>query len=174
VLSRQLAADFGREVEMAAIVDKFNELFFGEKVDGRWNGFVSRERWAPRDGLLDRLSQRYDLAIFTGRPWVEAEVTLTRFASGVQFAEIVCDEDVSEHKPAPEGLLLIAGRHPGVGLTYVGDTVDDARSARAAGVPFIGVAPLSNPGHAESASLLKAEGAFAVIHDLNQIEGVLP
>jgi phosphoglycolate phosphatase-like HAD superfamily hydrolase len=58
-------------------------------------------------------------------------------------------------------------------MIYVGDTVDDARCSRAASVPFIGIAAPSNPLNAELAALLGAEGAVAVLDDVNQIEGAL-
>ena len=54
---------------------------------------------------------------------------------------------MSEPKPAPDGLLDIMAAHPDCTLTYVGDTVDDARSARAAGVRFVGIAQPRNPRH---------------------------
>jgi phosphoglycolate phosphatase-like HAD superfamily hydrolase len=55
----------------------------------------------------------------------------------------------------------------------VGDTVDDARSAKAAGVPFVGLASPTSERRAELVSLLHAEGAKAVLDDINQLEGVL-
>ena len=57
---------------------------------------------------------------------------------------------------------------------YVGDTVDDARSARAAGVPFIGIAAQSNPRYAELVDAMRAENAIAILEDVNELEGVLP
>jgi HAD superfamily phosphatase len=55
---------------------------------------------------------------------------------------------------------------------YAGDTVDDARSARAAGVPFIGIAAPSGLRREELVALFRAEGARAVIGDINEIEAV--
>ena len=57
------------------------------------------------------------------------------------FAVIVGGEDVSQHKPDPESLLLALERLgvlPGEAL-YVGDSVTDAQAARRAGVPFVAV-----------------------------------
>ncbi len=54
---------------------------------------------------------------------------------------IVGGEDVSRHKPDPEGLLT-AARMLGVSLSdvvYVGDSEVDARAAHSAGMPFVGV-----------------------------------
>ena len=87
--------------------------------------------------------------------------------------------DVANHKPAPDGLLHILERHstPRTRHTaayYVGDTVDDARSARAARVPFIGVAAPSNPRYLDLVFLFQEEGAFAIIDDINYLEEVFP
>ena len=82
---------------------------------------------------------------------------------------IVSADDVRNGKPHPEGLLKIAARHPRKQLLYVGDTVDDARSARAANVPFIGVAGPETPDRDELVKLLQAEGAIRVVSDVNEI-----
>ena len=136
-----------------------------------------RERWIARAGLLERLSERFQLALFTGRLRWEAELTLRRFAPDLLFEPIVGAGDVPNHKPAPDGLLHI-GKLGGAGfslrdLWYVGDTVDDARSARAAGVPFIGIASPTSERRDELVSLLYAESAKAVLNDINQLEEVL-
>ncbi len=57
---------------------------------------------------------------------------------------------------------------------YVGDTVDDARSARDARVPFIGIAAPSNPLYLDLVFLFQAEGAFAIIDDINYLDEVFP
>ena len=64
--------------------------------------------------------------------------------------------------------------NPGRKLWYVGDTVDDARCARAAGVPFIGIAAPANPRYDRTglpASRRKAP--YAVLDDINYLEEVL-
>lgn len=169
-LSERICADLGAPVEYAAVIDKFNSLFLGDNFDG----LITREVWMPRDGLLERLAQQYDLAIFTGRPSEDAGVTLRRNAANITFDPMITLESVSEPKPSPQGLKIIRELRPGTPLYYVGDTVDDARSGHAAGVPFIGIAALANPLHAELAALLKAEGAIAVLDNVNELEGVLP
>jgi phosphoglycolate phosphatase len=57
------------------------------------------------------------------------------------FDVIVGGEDVSRHKPDPEGLLTAIKRIGGSpsGSLYVGDSVTDAETARRAGVPFAAV-----------------------------------
>ena len=51
---------------------------------------------------------------------------------------------------------------------------DDARSSRAAGVPFIGIATKANPCHEGLVAAMRAVNPFAILEDVNQLEGVLP
>jgi HAD superfamily hydrolase (TIGR01548 family) len=168
-LAQQIALDLGTAVEYEEVVRYFQVIFIGKANDG----LILRERWISEDGLLERLQQRFRLAIFTGRPREEAAITLRRFAPALEFDPIVADEDVQNSKPAPDGLQMIAAGFPDAKLWYIGDTVDDARSARAAGVPFIGIAERSNPRYSDLVSLLKAEAAIAVLDNINQLESVL-
>jgi HAD superfamily phosphatase len=169
-LSTAMIRAQGVTVEYEEVTAYFQEIFHGEDNDG----LILRERWIAHDGLLERLAARARLAVFTGRLKWEAELTLGRFAGGIAFRPIVgCDAGLP-HKPAPDGLLHIAKKFPGSELWYVGDTVDDARSAKAAGVPFVGIAAPGNPGHAALVRLLDREGARAVLDDINALESVLP
>jgi HAD superfamily phosphatase len=168
-LSHHVIAQHGVPVDFHTVVDYFQGLFHGNGTDG----LILREQWIARDGLLDRLAARFDLAIFTGRMRWEAQVTLDRFAPSLHFDPIVGMEDVTELKPAPEGLLKIAAASNGRKLWYIGDTVDDARSARAAAVPFIGIASPHSPKRAELIAVFEAENAIAILDDINQLESVL-
>jgi len=168
-LSTAMIRAAGVDVEYDSVVQHFQGIFHGNGADG----LIMRERWIARTGLLERLSERFQLALFTGRLRWEAELTLRRFAPGLRFEPIVGAGDVPNHKPAPDGLLHICNLKPECKLWYVGDTVDDARSAKAAGVPFIGIASPASERRAELVSLLHAEGAKAVLNDINQLEEVL-
>ena len=159
------------DIEYTDVVDHFQKLFHGENGG---EGLMTHERWVASDGVFARLAASWKLAVFTGRMRWEARLTLDRFAPELPFDPIVGADDVDKHKPAPEGLLKIAAMNPGAELWYVGDTIDDARSARAAGVPFVGIAEPEKPKHAELVALLEREGARAVIADINLLEGVLP
>ena len=169
-LSQRILADLGFPVEYNAVVGEFNRLFVGS--DGV-PGLVSREEWLAAPGLLERLSERFAFAIFTGRMQWEAALTLDRFAKAIRFDPLMCADDVTCAKPHPEGLVRIGERNPGKRLLYFGDVVDDARSARAAGVPFVGVVESRRPRRDEAVAQLRDEGALAVIENINQIEGVL-
>jgi HAD superfamily phosphatase len=168
-LSRKIAADLGVDVPYNTVVDYFNEIFIGKNGDG----LIRREQWFPEPGLLERLRQRFGLAIFTGRLQYEAEITLKRFAPDCSFDPLLCAEHVTKSKPDPEGLLAIQRRQPGRKLWYVGDTVDDARSARAAGVPFIGIAAGNHSRRDEILRLFQEEQAVAVLENVNEIEPIV-
>jgi HAD superfamily phosphatase len=168
-LSQKIAEDLGVEVPYDTVVDYFNEIFIGKNGDG----LIQRESWFPEAGLLERLRERFELAIFTGRLQYEAEITLKRFAPDCTFNPLLCAEHVVRSKPDPEGLLMIRRMHPGRKLWYVGDTVDDARSARAAGVPFIGVAAKNHISRDEILRLFAQEKAAAVVENVNEIESAL-
>ncbi len=166
-LSQRLVLDHGgREVPLAEVVAVFQRYFIG--TNG--NGLILRERWLPRDGLLEQLASRHALGIFTGRPRDEMEMTLARFVPQVQWATTISSGDVAHLKPAPDGLLAIARANPGAEITYIGDNVDDARSARAAGVRFIGIASATS---VELRELFAKESAAAVINNINEIDEVL-
>ncbi len=118
--------------------------------------------------MLDRLSEKFELAIFTGRTTEEAEITLKRQGVRDRFLLITAN-DVEREKPAPDGLLKIAGLRPAKKLLYVGDTVDDARCAGAAKVPFIGIAAPASPRREELLGLFRQEGAIQILKDINEI-----
>jgi len=168
-VTHRLIQDLGFRAPYGAVVAQFQSVFLGDGEDG----LMRREKWVARPGLLERFSGDYRLAVFTGRPRAEAQMTLDRFASQLTFDPIVGAEDVEHGKPAPDGLRKIAALTGTEKIWYVGDTVDDARSARAAGVPFIGIAAQSSPRRAELAALFEAENASAVLADINQLETVL-
>jgi HAD superfamily phosphatase len=166
LLSHRMIQDLGVQVDYPSVVDYFNRVFLGENGDG----LILKEQWMPRNGLLEGLAQRASLAIFTGRARYEADTTLARYAANITFDPLVTDDSVANPKPAPDGLLLIKQHYPDKLIWYLGDTVDDARSAQAAEVPFIGVSTPHNPRHAEITQILREYGAFEVIADINDLD----
>ena len=70
-LSQKICRDLGVEVEYETIVDHFMDLFLNQ-------GLINNERWIPRVGLLEKLSEKSELGIFTGRSTLEATITLER------------------------------------------------------------------------------------------------
>jgi HAD superfamily phosphatase len=169
-LTHRIIASAGVSVPFGEVVEYFQKLFLGDGTDG----LILRERWVARPGMLEKLNERFRFAIFTGRPRPEVDLTLNRFAPGLVFDPIVGMYEVANHKPAPDGLVEIRSASAGSKLYYIGDTPDDARCARAAEVPFIGVAAPSNPRYLDLVFLFQAEGAFAIVDDINYLKEVFP
>ncbi len=159
----------GVSVSARAVSNFGRELYWGRDGDG----FIRDERWLVADGLLERLSGSRRLAIFTGRGTESAMHSLSRFASDVRFDPVITHEVVPDLKPAPAGLIEIGRQVPGTDMVYVGDNVDDQRSAIAAGVPFVGIASPDMPRHEETRALFERRGAAAVLESVNELEGVL-
>jgi HAD superfamily phosphatase len=167
-LTHHLVSSAGVEASFDDVKAHFQDIFLGNGSDG----LILRERWVARPGLLEKLGERFRLAILTGRPKLEAAMTLDRFAPHLVFEPILGMEDVARHKPEPDGLLQIAGEDRDCEVFYVGDTVDDARCARAAKVPFIGIAAPANPGYIDLVFVFGDEGAYAIVDDINFLEEV--
>jgi HAD superfamily phosphatase len=172
VLTHRMIADAGVDRPFEEVKEHFQRLFLeGENGEP---GLINRERWVARPGMLERLAERFRLAVFTGRPSAEARITLERFAPGIPFDPVIGMEQVERGKPHPDGLLRIQRQHCDCRVFYVGDTVDDARCAKSAATPFIGVAAPSNPSYLDLVFLFQDEGAYAIVDDINYLEEVFP
>ena len=167
-LSHHMVTTAGMDVPFAEVKDYFQSIFLGNGDDG----LILREQWVARPGILEKLNQHFRFAVFTGRPRDEASLTLDRFASHLVFDPIVTMQDVENHKPAPDGLLQILSANHCIEAFYIGDTVDDARCARAAKIPFIGIASPANPRYIDLVFLFQEEGAYAIVDDINYLEEV--
>ncbi len=167
-LSHRLIQEAGLAVTYEEVVARFDRLFMG--ANGSGDGLIVRERWIAEPGLFERLAENYRLAIFTGRHAYELEATLRRLGFEARFDPCVTHDADFPPKPAPQGLQHISGLCRGEQLIYVGDTIDDARCARAAGARFVGI----TAGSEELEALFRRESADAILNDINQLESVLP
>jgi HAD superfamily phosphatase len=163
VLSHHLVKEAGQEVPFETVKEHFQKIFLGSGEES----LILREQWVARPGTLEKLAEQFRFAVFTGRPRPEAQLTLDRFAAGFTFDPVIGMHEVTNHKPAPDGLLAM-----GEAAYYIGDSVDDARSARAANVPFIGIAAPSNPRYIDLVFLFQDEGAYAIVDDINYLQEV--
>jgi HAD superfamily phosphatase len=163
VLSHHLVKEAERDVPFETVKEHFQKLFLGSGDES----LILREHWVARPGTLENLAEQFRFAVFTGRPRPEAQLTLDRFAAGFTFDPIIGMHEVTNHKPAPDGLIAM-----GEAAYYIGDSVDDARSARAANVPFIGIAAPSNPRYIDLVFLFQDEGAHAIVDDINYLQEV--
>jgi HAD superfamily phosphatase len=167
-LSHHIVTEGGGSADFETVKARFQHLFRG---DGGPH-LMQREQWVARPGTLEKLGETFRFAVFTGRPKEEARITLDRFARELTFDPIVGMYDVQDHKPHPDGLLRILKDNCDCQVFYVGDTVDDARAARAAKVPFIGIAAPSNPLYIDLVFLFQEEESYAIVDDINYLDEV--
>jgi len=165
-LSTAWVQSLGGKVEYEEVKRKFLELYWGTNGD---RGNVNREKWLLPRPQLRRLAARAELAIFTGRVRKELDYTLDRYGVREFFGHIVTAEDVSRPKPAPEGLLAIVNGRDSSKAIYVGDNVDDALSAQAAGIPFVGVVSREIERSRLREALLRKHGAKAILENVKDL-----
>ena len=141
------------------------EQVSGEMAPFPWPEPYMRREWAivSRE-TLDTL-QPFLLGIATSRPRMEALMALEQHALEPYFPPhvVVAREDAPREKPDPAPLLELAARLGCRQPVYVGDTVNDALAADAAGMPFIGVGPL-----------LQDVDLHYRLRDVNDLPAVLP
>lgn len=164
-LSQELLRRRGMAVEMPRIVEVFNRSYLGPQGDGT-GGLIEKEHWLLPPELLAQLRRRFRLAIFTGRPRFDANYVLRRFGVAEAFDHVVTHEDVQRQKPDPEGLIELRARHaPAPIAFYVGDSVDDARCAAAAAVPFIAILPRQQLQRERLQALFEECGCLRIVPD---------
>ncbi len=156
----------GRVVTYEEVFDRYSRIFWGENGGGN----VRRERWLVSPKEVAHWASRYELAIFTGRSRQELSHTFDAWPGREHFRRIVTAEDVKRGKPDPEGLLhVLEERDPSIAL-YIGDNIDDATAARAAGVPFAGVLAAGSLAHRKRAAGLKKLGALTILRHVRELD----
>jgi histidinol-phosphate aminotransferase len=160
-LTRGLCAAAGVELGFEEVREVFERIYQG---DGATPGLKAREELLVETAKLEEWSSRLPLGIVTARPRRDAEAFLERFGVERFFSTVVSREDApSKPDPAPVRLAI---ERLGVSRAWmVGDTIDDLRAARRAGILPIGVAV---PGDDPSA-LTGAARIMESVHDLEEV-----
>lgn len=157
-----------KNIEKQKIIDKFQEFYLGEN----FNGLIRKEKFLIKKDIIKILSKKYKLAVFTGRPRIEAEFSLKKNEVLQYFSFIIAMEDVEKGKPEPDGLLKIKNGLKISNILYIGDSIDDLETAKNAGIGFIGVIP----PYADKEKLRKRfekNGVKTILEDINNIMKVL-
>jgi histidinol-phosphate aminotransferase len=169
VLSRRLLARQGIERSLAEVTERFERFYQGT---GRGDGFREAETLLVTPERLQDWAARLPLGLVTGRPRRDAAAFLARHDLGPLFRAATVMED-GPRKPDPDPVRRVLAALGVRNAWLVGDTPDDVRAARAAGVVPIGVVA---PGEefARTADALTAAGAARVLRDLAELEELLP
>lgn len=173
ILTHRLLASAGIHISLDEATRRFEAIYQGTEERP---GLRAVESLLCDASLLKRLALRLPLAIVTGRPRADAVRFLAEKGILPLFRTLVCMED-AERKPSPAPALKALGRLGVRSAWMIGDTVDDVRCARGAGVVPLGIV---QPGEAAdpvaraaaTATLLSA-GAARVLDRLEDLEELL-
>jgi len=168
-LTQSLLARRGIVAPLAEVTARFEELYQGRPGAP---GLCTRERLLVARETLARLARRVPLAVVTGRPRRDALRFLDEQGLVPFFRALVARED-APLKPDPTPVRVALERLGASCAWMVGDTPDDVRAARAAGVvPFGVVAP--GDERSAAAHALLAAGAGRVVDDVAELLEQLP
>lgn len=115
--------------------------------------------------FLDKLSENYNLAIFTGRLKDEAFYTLNKYNFTKYFFPVITMQEVGmdHQKPDCRGLEIIKDKIITDKIYYLGDTIDDMTCAEVAKVTGIGVLPPQDKSD-DLRDVLKSKNAVVVLN----------
>jgi HAD superfamily hydrolase (TIGR01548 family) len=124
--------------------------------------------------FFEKLSQKYNLAVFTGRLRKEALFTLDKNNFTKYFYPIITMDEVGINRQKPDslGLEIIKEKIITDKIYYLGDTVDDMACAITADVNGIGVLPPQDKSE-DLKKLLKSKNAMVVLKQTKDLEKFL-
>lgn len=146
----------GFNINYNDIVDVFQSYY--EKLADIEAPLVSKD-------FFESLSEKFNLAVFTGRTKEEAFFTLDRHGFTPYFYPIITMEEVGFDRQKPDclGLEIIKEKIISDKIYYLGDTVDDMLCATTAEVCGIGVLPPQDKSE-DLKNLLKSKNAMVVLN----------
>ena len=142
-------------------------------------GFVNDEPVIVTPGTIATLRERYELGVVTGRPSDEADIALDRAGLDLPDDHRFTMDDWAEGKPHPRALVTLADRLGARRIAFVGDTLDDVRTAVNAAAAdgeraYFGVGVLTGGLTGDDGRAKYAEaGATAVVDSVNDLPDLL-
>jgi HAD superfamily hydrolase (TIGR01548 family) len=148
----------------------FEKVYWG--VNGK-PGNVRNEKFVITPRQIEQWAKRFELNLFTGRTRKEFAYTFDPWTAAKYFRRVMTMDDVRKRKPDPEGLLKILGKRDRASALYVGDNVDDALAAQAAGVAFVAILPRGSIRYHKNAVRFRELGALAILPSITALDGWL-
>lgn len=168
VVSQRLLSRRGVEAPLEEVTERFERIYQGDAEGTDTSGLYLREQMIPSLKLMAELCQRLPAAIVTGRPRRDAEMFLNRFELADLFLAVITMED-ARLKPDPEPVELALSKLGVERAWMIGDTVDDIRAARDAGVVPLGVLAPAEPAPDTARARLLSSGAARVLTRLEDL-----
>lgn len=166
----------------------FQQLYLGSdgyrEIEGREPeldvaGYMHDEPVLVEPATVDDLLARFDVGVLTGRPGAEAAIALDRVGLALPEDRVVTMDSPHPGKPAPDGLVALAGRVDASAVAFVGDTLDDVRTAVAAAEAdpdrrYHGIGVLTGGLTGEDGrAAYRSAGAAAVLDSVNALPDLL-
>ena len=154
--------------------DLFAELE-GEEPPFDADGYIHDEPVLVDSDTLTTLTNRYAVGVVTGRPAAEATIALDRVGLSVADEHRFTMDNWEQGKPHPYALLTLAERFDADRVVFVGDTLDDVRTANNAAAEAdrreyqgVGVRTGGLTGE-EGRAAFEDAGAAAVLDSVNDL-----
>ena len=165
--------------------DVFQQLYLGSELYRELEGgeptvdapgYIHDEQVLVEPETLAALDR--PLGVLTGRPAAEAEIALDRVGLEVPGRHRFTMDDPAGGKPDPEALVTLADRLDADRLAFVGDTLDDVRTAVNATASddrtYRGVGVLTGGlSGSEGQQKLESAGASAVLDSVDELPALL-
>lgn len=161
-----LGADLYREIE-------------AEEPPFEADGYIHDEPVIVTPETIEALQADYDVGVLTGRPSDEADIALERAGLDVPAEHRFTMDDWEAGKPDPHALVTLAERFDAETTVFVGDTLDDVRTAVNAAAAdadrtYHGVGVLTGGLTGETGrEKYNSAGAGAVIDSVNDLVDLL-
>ncbi|MFB6126667.1 MAG: TIGR01548 family HAD-type hydrolase [Halolamina sp.] len=132
------AAAVERGWDPEALRETFQALYLGEELYRELEGgeaplsapgYVHDEPVVVDESTVAALTDRFDVGVLTGRPAGEADIALDRVGLDVPESHRFTMDDWAAGKPDPAALETLAERFDAETTVFVGDTLDDVRTA---------------------------------------------
>jgi len=177
------------EWQQTALKDVFQQLYLGETLyrkledgepDMETAGFIYDEEPLITTEALGDILERFEVGILTGRPAAEADIAINRVGlEDLDGEHVFTRDDWEGSKPEPDALLELADRLDAESLVFVGDSLDDVRTAVNANQgdddrQYFAIGVLSGGLSGEEGRIeFELEGADEVVEDVNELTAII-
>ena len=168
-----LLEKYGFDIDLEDVINVFQDLFFNPN-DKTKKYLIDEEKLVISKEIFEKLSEKFDFAVFSGRLKQEAKYSLEKYDIDKFFYYYVTADDLEKDdlKPSPKGVLKILKHCPHLSVKYFGDSVDDIISGKGANVDTIGIiAP--DADYNNMVNNFKHLGAKYILDDARKIEQFL-
>jgi HAD superfamily phosphatase len=163
------ATHLGVPISYEEARDRFQKYYWGS--EGK-PGNVVKEKLLVTPKLIEKWAKKRELNLFTGRTRKEFTYTFERWAAAKCFRMVITMDDARK-KPFPDGLFAILGKRNPKSALYLGDNIDDALAAKAAGVPFMAILPRDSLAYRRRAKEFRELGAIRLLGRARELDGLL-